>query len=155
MIPDASVELSRISRSFPFRRGILTPEGIRHYAHLREGKVVLDIEQYPLLVHFKDLNDPKSVEDVYEREGFDQAFPNGRHETHAKLKSDNFEKIFGPGVKLKDITLEMSDDSLTQGVVGKYLPWLGRVGGGYLSGRFSSTGPELSGRIDGGYFIRR
>lgn len=102
----------------PFNNGGSTPEGIQYYASLPAGtKGTLNPEYppgYPKLVTFKDINDPISVTEtqVWERKS-DGLFV---------LKQDRMEELFGQGVRLKDITLEITDESMTWGQVDKYLP---------------------------------
>ncbi|MCA9499915.1 MAG: hypothetical protein KC588_12035, partial [Nitrospira sp.] len=62
---------------------------------LRETRVI-DPKQYPLLVTFTDLTDPKTVE---------------------KVDPENLAATFGPGVSLKRITLEITDEPVTEGKV--------------------------------------
>ena len=50
---------------------------------------------YPLLVAFRDIGDPKTVE---------------------KITPDDFAKNFGPGVTLKRITVQITDDPVTSGI---------------------------------------
>lgn len=64
-------------------------------------KAVLLPENYPLLVTFADINDPKSVERV------DRA---------------NLAASFGEGVKLKAITVEVTNEPMTTGI-GKRFKW--------------------------------
>lgn len=79
--------------------GELTSEGIRYYRSL-QAKKEIDLEKLPMLVRFRDINDPKTIELV---------------------DPNNLEKSFGRGVKLVSATLEMTDDSVTEGVQ-KYMP---------------------------------
>jgi hypothetical protein len=60
-------------------------------------------EDYPLLVTFRDLNDPLSVQE---------------------LKPQNFAEVLGSGYGLNSITLEITDDEVTKNEVIKHLPWL-------------------------------
>jgi len=62
----------------------------------------LQISQLPILVTFKDPNDPKSVTEV---------FPN------------DFAATFGPRVRLKRATLEMTDEPVATGIE-NILPWV-------------------------------
>jgi hypothetical protein len=75
-----------------------------HKLNSRKGEV-LDVprEMYPMLVTFRDLNAPASVTEV------DPA---------------NLAATFGPGTALKSITLEITDEPVTEGVVEKVLPWI-------------------------------
>lgn len=67
---------------------------------------------YPVLVTFADLNVPGSVRQV---------------------DPDNLAATFGPGVRLKSLTLTMTNENYTMGKVVKILPWL----------------PEWPGQLDG------
>jgi len=62
----------------------------------------MDFKQYPLLVTFSDVDDPKSLQ---------------------KLDPDNLAAIFGEGYKLKSITLEITDEPVTKGRVEQVLGW--------------------------------
>ena len=64
-------------------------------SRLRETRVI-DPKHYPLLVTFTDLTDPKTVQ---------------------KVDPDNLAATFGPGVELKRITLEITDEPVTEGKV--------------------------------------
>ncbi|GJL61949.1 MAG: hypothetical protein NPIRA04_06030 [Nitrospirales bacterium] len=75
-------------------------------------------KDYPLLVTFTDINDPKMVKQV---------------------DSDNLEATFGPGVSLKRITLEITDEPVTEGKIEKVLGWLVTVGNGMLDGQRISS----------------
>lgn len=88
---------------------------------------------YPMLVRFRDINDPKTVE---------------------RVDPDDLAASFGQGVKLRRITVELTDDAVTTGVE-KMLPWLGTSVTGYLDGRFTGGGPELSNILDTTAFKER
>lgn len=60
-------------------------------------------KDYPMLVRFRDLSDPKSVEQV---------------------QPDALEKAFGSGVRLRRITVQVTDDPVTTGIK-KRLPSFG------------------------------
>lgn len=114
--------------AFPGPAG-LTMEGVKYYSTLKNVKTSLNTEslkkgiatQYPTMVMFKDAKDPKSIELVYQSEAI-----NVQNQANYDYKiTDNFEKLFGAGVKLKDITIEMTDEDVTWDV-GKYLVWLGQ-----------------------------
>ncbi len=129
-----------VFREFPFRwkdatgenqigGGELTSEGIRYYRNL-EGKKELALEKLPMLVHFRDIKDPKTVELV---------------------DPNDLEKSFGKGVRLVSVTLEMTNEPVTKGIE-KKLPWLEIIHGGYLDGQFASMSNELSNVLHGGDF---
>lgn len=98
--------------------GNSTPEGIKHYASLPIGtKGILNPTNppgYPKLVTFTDMDDPKSVTlaQVWKR--------NDRG--YFYLEEDRMEKLFGDGVKLKDITLEITDEPLTESDIRELIP---------------------------------
>ena len=52
-------------------------------------------EEIPMLVRFRDIDDPKSVEEV---------------------DPEDLAKSFGPGVKLARVTIEMTRDPVTKGI---------------------------------------
>lgn len=66
------------------------------------GEVALQRDQYPLLVTFDDINDPASVK---------------------RVNPANLEATFGPGYRLKGITLALTREPVTKGKVEKLLGW--------------------------------
>jgi hypothetical protein len=70
--------------------------------NLRASRAVPE-QIYPMLVTFGDLKDPRSVQLV---------------------DAKNLAASFGPGVTLKGLTLEITDEAVTKGEVGKVLGWL-------------------------------
>jgi len=97
---------------YPNGGGALTREGIRFYRSLDEGKVVLKPNYYPYLVRFKDFNDPQSIESVMGYTENPMPFAN-KLKLHNFIDVDHFEEMFGAGVKIKDITIEMTNDAVT------------------------------------------
>ena len=91
-------------------------------------KAELDFTLLPMLVRFHDINDPKTVE---------------------RVDPNNLAASFGPGVKLVKATIEITRDPVTTGITNR-LTWLRSLKGGYLDGRFSGGGPELSNILHGG-----
>ena len=73
--------------------------GVR--AARRKGPADLPTELIPMLVTFRDIADPKSVE---------------------RVDPNNLAAAFGPGVTLKRATLEITDQPITTGIE-KRLPW--------------------------------
>lgn len=65
------------------------------------GKGEVAPENYPILVTFKDIADPTSVE---------------------RVDPDNLAASFGPGYRLKSISVEITDDPVTTGIE-KRLEW--------------------------------
>jgi len=68
-------------------------------------KIVEDVPSYPMLVRFRDINDPKTVEEV----------------DPADLAAS-----FGAGFKLKRITVEVTDEDVTVEIA-KRLGWLNNL----------------------------
>jgi hypothetical protein len=62
----------------------------------------------------------------------------------------NLAATFGAGVKLKRITVEITDDAVTEGEVEKVLGWLIELNGKYLHGGFTSRDAPLG--LQGGDF---
>lgn len=56
-----------------------------------------------------------------------------------KVDPANLAAAFGPGVSLKRVMLEITDEAVTEGEVEKVLDWLDTVGDGMLDGRSIST----------------
>lgn len=79
------------------------------------GVMTLKPEWYPKFVSFEDLNDPKTVKNLLDYKSC------GVRELC--LEKDYFEETFGVGVKLKLVTIEMTED-LGATKVDSYLPWL-------------------------------
>ncbi|MEM6810854.1 MAG: hypothetical protein AAF549_00120 [Pseudomonadota bacterium] len=115
--------------TFPFPDGAPeTPEGYAYYQSLPIGtKAVMPLSsRTPRLVTFKDMDDPMSVELVYAR-GSCQRDKSTSDECKADPKgsytqTDRFEELFGQGVKLKEITMEITDQEIEWGRVDQYLP---------------------------------
>lgn len=101
---------------------------------LREVRAV-PRRQYPTLVTFGDVADPTTV---------------------ARVDPDDLAASFGPGVALRGMTLEITDDPVTGGVVEGVLGWLSwprerllAAGGGRNPVQISVDGGELAlGRTD-------
>jgi len=81
-------------------------------AAAQDADVKLDLPQwlYPLLVTFTDIDDPKSVQ---------------------RVDPANLAVSFGPGIRLKRITVEVTDDDVTTGIE-KRLGWLSAQKGALL-----------------------
>lgn len=101
--------------------GETTTEGIRYYKNLKDAKAILKPEQYPMMVIFKDLKDPMSVQ---------------------RVNTTNLFPQFGEGMSLQDVTIEITDEPITLGIEGK-LPWLSGLNGGYLHGGFTGKDAPL------------
>lgn len=84
---------------------------------------------FPMLVTLSDINNPKTVKEV---------------------PSTNIAAVFGSGYRLKAVTLEITDEAVTMGVIEKALVWLPGLNGGYLSGDSSNDGRFYS--LHAGHF---
>lgn len=84
----------------------------------RDRPVALAADAYPLLVTFASVNDPITVR---------------------RVDPYSLAATLGPGYALKAITLEITDEPATAGVVVSVLGWLVVVGDGMLDGRRIST----------------
>jgi len=98
---------SEFYQAFPApNNGPTTAKGIKYYRSLEPGlKAPLDPTKYPgypKLVTFEDINDPKSVQG---------------------LTKDNIAEFFGDGVSIQEITLEITDEPVTNKVL-NFLPYL-------------------------------
>lgn len=109
---------------FPSPRGGTTPEGIRYYSNLKAGPVELEPNWYPNLVYFKDINDPESVAGARDFISCSSEHKECGTRTRGGIHFDTMEDAFGSGVKLKSITIEMTKEAVTRGIVDRYLPWL-------------------------------
>ena len=80
---------------------------------------------YPMLVFFRDITDPKSVE---------------------KIDPDNMGAALGSGVALRRITVQLTDDDVTTGIE-KVLPWWSRHRGIHLDESSMSSEDMTSANI--------
>lgn len=97
---------------------------IQYYSHLKNAKKVLTETDYPVLVAFSDIKDPASVKPLLDMEPYEKDIGPALV-THYKIKNDHFVKMFGDGIKLHSIEVEMTDEPVTLGVVDRYLPPFG------------------------------
>lgn len=141
-----------VYKAFPSASPPRSPDGIRYYSQLKAGTKVLALEQYPVFVHFKDVNDPKTVEYAYGRVYCtirDKNCTRG-----APYQLDRLEEIYGQGVRIKEVTIEMTDEPVTWEIT-RWLPWLSRLKSGYLSGKRSSFGLMPKDQLQINDFIKR
>jgi len=100
----------------PVGQGSITPDLLEKLSHRRDV-VKLPVAGLPMLVRFRDINDPTTAEQV---------------------NPNDLAASFGPGVKLKGATIAITDHHVTVGIE-KTLPWLKSLNGGYLTGKHASS----------------
>ena len=114
-------------RAFPLpgktnSAGATTAEGIRYHNNLpigAKGKINMD-EHRTKFVTFIDMDNPKSVTPVL-------TWILNRAKNHPRggyyeIKENRIEEIFGEGVRIKDITIEITNDPIEWGIVDQHLP---------------------------------
>ncbi len=121
----------------PKGAGAQTTKGIHYYQTLKSGSKILEPEDYPDMVMFRDINDPKTVEPVWMGELYQQPVGQGS-KTMFRVRTDDFEKRFGTGVKLKNVTIEITQEAVTKGIE-KDLPWLPEYYNKMLDGKRYNT----------------
>ena len=90
-------------------------------------------DNYPYFVRFRDVRDPKSVEQV---------------------DPDNLAKSFGPGYRLKSLTATFTDAPVTRGIE-KRLGWLHSITGKNLDGsNLYDINAPLNAQLNSGDFRR-
>jgi hypothetical protein len=94
----------------------------------RPGDEIVD--NYPQLVHFRDVRDPKSV---------------------AAVDPAHLDAAFGPGVRLKRITVQVTGDPVTRGIEGR-LGWLGAYPEPSLNPNHGPTDYTISATLHHGDF---
>ena len=111
-------------------QGRITPEVLNSLSHRRD---VLQVPKsgLPMLVRFRDIHDPITVEQV---------------------DPENLAASFGPGVELHGATIAVTDEPVSSGI-DKKLDWLKTLDGRYLTGE-GASGPGLAGMLHGGKFKR-
>lgn len=80
------------------------------------GVIQIPPYQYPTLVVFEDINDPKTAQ---------------------KVDPLDLAATFGRGYDLKSVTLEITNEARTAGTVQSILTWLPLVPSGYFDGKLS------------------
>lgn len=101
-----------------------------NYRALRavRGRVELPPDRYPMLVRFRDISDPATVEEI---------------------EPGVLSRAFGDGVRIRQITVEMTDEDVTSGIESR-LAWLPELNGGYLHGGVTAREAPLG--LHGGDF---
>ncbi len=100
--------------AFPSKAGATTVEGIKHFNSLPIGKKSFIVNNTLTLVRFSDITDPKTIEIVY----------NNRLQD-GKKAVDKLDEIFGHGVLLSSVEIELTNEDITKGAINNLLPWYG------------------------------
>lgn len=104
----------------PCPEGAVSRCSIRYYSGLKGGEQVeIKEKDYPMLVRFRDLNDPRTTERILEMEACSD--PESVNISYC-VKNNRFEEFFGQGVHLKSIKIEIVDTPPQVGNVEKFLP---------------------------------
>ena len=123
--------------------------GLKPYKALPKEAKPLSVQFHPTMVMFKDMKDPKSITLAYHVTSYEVRDKNDNKEIKYKVE-DNLEKLFGKGVKLQSITMERTEEPLTERI-GSYLGWIPQLNGRYLNGR-NINGPKLYDQFHTGHF---
>lgn len=109
-----------------------------------DGELVLQPNEYPRLVYFKDLKKPMTVQSISQYPN--KAMPDG-YGGMSELLSDPF----GEGTKIESIAIATTSEPFTTNI-GSLLGWLTSLKGGYLHGGPSSRGAPFG--LHAGDFLR-
>lgn len=115
--------------AFPDAPPGLTEEGIKYYQKLAKDRATgtLTIDTYPRLIHFHDINNPKTVELVYETEDYETPRSGGvGFVQHKRITKDFFKNFYGDNVKLKNIKVQMTEEPIVWNIE-KKLVWLNDI----------------------------
>lgn len=96
-----------------------------------QGPTIVPFSMLPMLVRFRDIADPKTVE---------------------RVDPDDLAKSFGPGVRLKRATVEIADEAVTTAIE-KWLRWLPQHYAQQLGGdRYPAIKGPLANQLSSGAF---
>ncbi len=116
----------------PCREGPVSRCGIRYYSTV--GVIPpseLQLTSYPMLVMFDNLQDPLTVRRLIDvKKCTAGEMPNAKN---LCIDSDHFAQLFGEGVRLKSIKIELTDNK-PEFHLEKYLTWLSKAYGSQLDG---------------------
>lgn len=136
-----------VPKVWPYEGGYTSIAGIKYYREFKAGKTGITLENYPMLVMFKNINDPKTVTRVLEVQKIRN--PSTAQDEYL-LKADHFEELFGRGVKLKEITIETTDEPVTWNI-DSILPWLKNIKAN-IDGTSSTNSTDLANQLHVGDF---
>lgn len=103
--------------AFPFWAEWSSKDTIHYYRNLKAGPTEIEPDKYPLFVRFRDQKAPKTIENLYEVDWCLERHTDGTcTKTGFHVVADRFEDAFGEGVRLKSVTVEMTDAEITRQV---------------------------------------
>lgn len=102
-------------QAFPIK-GPATEKGIQHFKSLKIGEKAEWTNFKPMFVMFKDIKDPTSITLLRDEEHWDR-------DLGKSTASDHFEYVLGQGIHLKRMTVEITNQPVTD-EIGKLLIWL-------------------------------
>jgi hypothetical protein len=106
----------------PCLDGAVSRCSVKYYKDLKNTAVVeLKEKDFPMLVSFEDINDPKTIRPVITMDVCADTETRIPHSSFC-IKEDFFEQYFGKGVSLLSIKVEMAEEPVTWGVVDRYMP---------------------------------
>ena len=113
--------------SFGEGTGASTYQGLKYFNSLDVGdKRVLPKHYWPQMVTFTDMDDPKTVTSVLNK-AYCQSkeFEEGKCSVkNANYFVDNTDDLFGEGVNIQSITVEVTDEDVNTGQIKSILKWL-------------------------------
>lgn len=113
-------------KAFPYNAPSHTFGPINHYNSLPVGsKADLSLRWWPQMVSFTDMDDPKTVQSVLDVEWCDAPMVRQGicdEDELAIIANSYSEDLFGEGVNIQSVTVEITDEDVTEGSVDKFLP---------------------------------
>lgn len=108
-----------------------------------------NLEKAPF-VTFTDINDPRSVKEIFPRtyedyrpvqENGGVVYENNKLKQENVTQKENVEEYFGDGAKILSVTITPTNEPVTWGQVDKVIPWIaGKGSSEFLFGPSSSSG---------------
>jgi hypothetical protein len=122
---DLNVDYSHVIAFTVFPLGEKTPPGT---------VATLAPQQFPLFVHFKNMDDPRTVETVYGDILREKAIPSNNlfQKPTEQIRVNRMADVFGSGVAITSVSMEVTKDS-PKLALQRILPWLSSLHG-HLSG---------------------
>lgn len=109
-----------------YQGGYQSVDGVQYLNSLPVGtKADVPLRYWPVFVTFTDMDDPKTVQKVISVQGcyagISDAVQAQCDETGPYISDNKMEDIFGEGVSIKSVTIEITNEHVTKGIVDRYL----------------------------------